>query len=44
VPEPSRIVLGPIRRKMLEHGLPPVLDAIDDSGRLQPGTTLKAGS
>jgi uncharacterized protein YndB with AHSA1/START domain len=40
----SKIVLGPIRRKMLEHGLPPVLDAIDDSGRLRPGTTLKAGS
>jgi uncharacterized protein YndB with AHSA1/START domain len=40
----SKIVLGLIRRKMLEHGLPPVLDAIDDSGRLRPGTTLKAGS
>jgi hypothetical protein len=40
----SKLVLGPIRRKMLEQGLPPVLDAIDDSGRLRPGVTLRTGS
>ena len=40
----SKLVLGPIRRKMLGQGLPPVLDAIDESGRLRPGATLRAGS
>lgn len=40
----SKLVLGPIRRRMLERGLPPVLDAIDDSGRLRPGVTLTATS
>jgi hypothetical protein len=40
----SKFVLGPIRRKMLERGLPPVLDAIDESGRLRPGATLMTGS
>ena len=40
----SKFVLGPIRRRMLERGLPRVLDAIDDSGRLRPGSTLGAGS
>lgn len=40
----SKLVLGPVRRKMLTRGLPPVLEAIDDSGRLRPGATLKAGS
>ena len=40
----SKLVLGPIRRRMLERGLPPILDAIDDSGRLRPGAALTAGS
>ena len=40
----SKLVLGPIRRRMLEHGLPPVLDAIDESGRLRPDANLAAGS
>lgn len=38
----SKFVLGPIRRKMLRMGLPPVLDAIDDSGRVRPGASLPA--
>lgn len=29
----SKLVLGPVRRRMLRTGLPPVLDAIDDSAR-----------
>jgi uncharacterized protein YndB with AHSA1/START domain len=32
----SKFVLGPIRRRMLRTGLPLVLDAIDDSGRVRP--------
>jgi uncharacterized protein YndB with AHSA1/START domain len=40
----SRFVLGPVRRRMLDRGLPPVLEAIDDSGRLRPGATLRAAS
>jgi hypothetical protein len=40
----AKLVLGPIRRRMLRRGLPPVLDAIDDSGGLRPGAALKAGS
>ncbi len=40
----SKFVLGPIRRRMLTRGLPSVLDAIDDSGRLGPGATLEANS
>jgi uncharacterized protein YndB with AHSA1/START domain len=40
----SNLVLGPIRRRMLEHGLPAVLDAIDESGRLRPDANLAAGS
>jgi uncharacterized protein YndB with AHSA1/START domain len=40
----SKFVLGPVRRKMLEQGLPPVLDAIDDTGRPRPGANLEAGS
>jgi uncharacterized protein YndB with AHSA1/START domain len=39
----SKFVLGPIRRRMLRTGLPPVLDAIDDSGRLRPGANLARG-
>lgn len=32
----SKFVLGPIRRRMLRTGLPPVLDAIDDAGQVRP--------
>ena len=39
----SKLVLGPIRRRMLQRGLPPVLDAIDDSGRLRPGPRSRPG-
>ena len=38
-----KFVLGPVRRRMLTSGLPAVLDAIDDSGRLCRGP-LKSGS
>jgi uncharacterized protein YndB with AHSA1/START domain len=37
----SKLVLGPVRRRMLERGLPPVLDAIDDSGERRPGSTIQ---
>jgi uncharacterized protein YndB with AHSA1/START domain len=36
----SKLVLGPIRRRMLRKGLPPILDAIDDSGHLRTGADL----
>ncbi len=36
----SKFVLGPIRRRMLRTGLPPVLDAIDDAGQVRPGASL----
>jgi uncharacterized protein YndB with AHSA1/START domain len=36
----SKLVLGPIRRRMLRTGLPLVLDAIDDSGHVRPGGSL----
>ena len=35
-------LLGRVRRKMLSEGLPPVLAAIGDDGRLRPGSTLRA--
>jgi uncharacterized protein YndB with AHSA1/START domain len=35
-------LLGRVRRKMLEQGLPPVLADIGDDGRLRPGSTLRA--
>jgi uncharacterized protein YndB with AHSA1/START domain len=40
----AKLVLGPVRRRMLARGLPAVLDALDDSGRIRPGATLRAGS
>jgi hypothetical protein len=35
-------LLGGVRRKMLDAGLPAVLSDLDDEGRLRPGSTLKA--
>jgi hypothetical protein len=35
-------LLGRVRRKMLDEGLPPVLADIGDDGRLRPGSTLRA--
>jgi hypothetical protein len=32
-------LLGRVRTKMLNQGLPPVLDALDDDGKLRPGRT-----
>jgi uncharacterized protein YndB with AHSA1/START domain len=40
----SKFVLGPVRRRMLTAGLPAVLDAIDDSGRIRPGASLPGRS
>jgi uncharacterized protein YndB with AHSA1/START domain len=37
----AKVVLGRVRKKMLDVGLPSVLDAVDDDGALRPGTTLK---
>jgi uncharacterized protein YndB with AHSA1/START domain len=37
-------LLGRVRTKMLDRGLPPVLDNLDDDGKLRPGSTLKPGS
>ncbi|MEU1625545.1 SRPBCC domain-containing protein [Streptomyces sp. NPDC020096] len=37
-------LLGSVRRKMLESGLPAVLADLDDDGRLRPGSTLKPKS
>jgi len=34
-------LLGRVRRTMLSEGLPPVLAAIGDDGRLRPGSTLR---
>src|ERR1700689_945838 len=34
-------LLGHVRRKMLRVGLPPVLDDLDESGPLRPGSTLR---
>ena len=36
----SKLVLGPVRRRMLRSGLPRVLGAIDDSGHIRPGACL----
>jgi len=38
----AKFVLGAGRRRMLDRGLPAVLDAIDDSGRRRPGAAVKA--
>ena len=35
-------LLGRVRRKMLDKGLPPLLADIGDDGRLLPGSTLRA--
>ncbi|MGH3251134.1 MAG: hypothetical protein ACRDOI_33675, partial [Trebonia sp.] len=32
-------LLGQVRTKMLDKGLPPVLDDLDDDGKLRPGST-----
>ncbi|GAA0370701.1 SRPBCC domain-containing protein [Actinoallomurus spadix] len=37
-------MLGRIRRKMLDTGLPPVLADLGDDGRLRPGSALRAGA
>ena len=34
-------LLGNVRRKMLNQGLPAVLDDLDEQGRLRPGSTLR---
>ncbi|WP_424952699.1 SRPBCC family protein [Deinococcus sp.] len=34
-------LLGNVRRKMLNQGLPAVLDDLDDHGQLRPGSTLR---
>ena len=34
-------VLGRVRRKMLDKGLPAVLADLDEQGRLRPGSTLR---
>lgn len=36
----AKLVLGPVRRKMLSVGVPAVLDDMDDDGALRPGSTL----
>jgi hypothetical protein len=37
----AKLVLGPVRQKMLGVGLPAVLNDIDAAGLLRPGSTLK---
>jgi uncharacterized protein YndB with AHSA1/START domain len=39
----SKLVLGPVRRRMLERGLPPVLESIDDTGRRLARSGPQAG-
>jgi len=34
-------LLGRVRRKMLDEGLPRVLADLDGQGRLRPGSTLR---
>ena len=36
-------LLGRVRTRMLTIGLPPVLDQLDDAGRLRPGNPLRSG-
>ena len=36
-------LLGRVRTKMLDQGLPPVLHDLDDDGKLRPGSALKPG-
>jgi uncharacterized protein YndB with AHSA1/START domain len=37
----AKLVLGPVREKMLAVGLPAVLNDLDDEGKLRPTSTLK---
>jgi hypothetical protein len=37
-------MLGRVRRKMLDTGLPAVLADLSDDGQLRPGSTLRAKS
>lgn len=37
----AKLMMGPGWRKMLGKAIPAVLDDIDESGRLRPGSTLK---
>ena len=37
----ARLVLGPVRKKMMDRGLPAVLDDMDAEGNLHPTSTLK---
>jgi uncharacterized protein YndB with AHSA1/START domain len=40
----SKIVLGPVRRKMLRTGLPTALAELDDNGELRSGSALRRTS
>ena len=40
----ANFVLGPVRRKMLDKGLPAVLNDVDDDGQLRPEGTLRPSS
>ena len=40
----AKLVLGPVRKKMLRTGLPAVLDDLDDDGTLHPNSTLEPRS
>jgi uncharacterized protein YndB with AHSA1/START domain len=37
----AKLVLGPVRTKMLSEGLPAVLDDLDDDGNLRAGSVLR---
>jgi uncharacterized protein YndB with AHSA1/START domain len=37
----AKLVLGPVRKKMLDVGLPAVLNDIDDDGKLRPASNLE---
>jgi uncharacterized protein YndB with AHSA1/START domain len=40
----AKLVLGPVRKKMLAEGLPAVLNGIDDEGKLRSASVLKPKS
>jgi uncharacterized protein YndB with AHSA1/START domain len=40
----AKLILGPVRTKMLDVGLPSVLHDLDDNGTLRLGSTLKPRS
>jgi uncharacterized protein YndB with AHSA1/START domain len=40
----AKLVLGPVRKKMLDVGLPSVLNDIDEDGTVRPEITLKPKS